>query len=185
MPFVEDQIAAWAALCGERIDDWWGVEMALYEDPGGQPHFEADAVPFLQFSVLDQYLDGGGRRRVGTYQSDDVWGLSFDPPTTHLPASEGIFRLRRAAQLPCGRVDRVEVALDDPAGDIAEVRLELSGGEVLLVAGEVYEDRDRPLRIVRGDESVLVFTDPALVETVAWIPERRIGPPRRFEGLSA
>ena len=58
---------------------------------------------------------------------------------------------------------------------MAEVALTVDGSTVLLVAGEVEPGWSGTLEVVRHDESVLVFADPAVADLVTWRPPR---PPR-------
>ena len=83
----------------------------------------------------------------------------------------GIYRLRTLSELPTGEVDGVSTFLDDDV--LAEVVLHIQGRPLLLMAGELHESMRGQLALVRGDESVLVFTDPSAADSVAWVPERR------------
>ena len=163
--WVADRAREFAALRGRRIERWQGVEMAL-RDAG--PQFTDPACPFLQLHTLRAHL-AGTSVDVGTYQDDTSFGLWLRPRTAVRMPDDGSYRARELPELPAGPVDEVDVRLE--GGTLAEVRFAIGGRPLLLVAGEVYEDWDK-LRLVRFDESVLAFTDPAAADELPWEPSR-------------
>jgi hypothetical protein len=155
-------MASLRALGGCRVTRWFGIEMALRDaGPDGLPDWQDESVPFLQLSRLNLILADGTRAAIITYQNDDRFGLCRDdtlPPFEFLTSEPGsIFRERPLDELPPGEIRSVSVLTSD--GDIAEVRLDVDGREVLLWAGEVYEQADSTLRVVPMDESILVQVD--------------------------
>lgn len=110
---------------------------------------------------------------IHTYQDDTEWGLQLTPDRQREGPREweGIYR-QRALDLPLGRIDSVDVRIDEDT--LAEVTLRFAEAELLLIAGEVWENFDGTLDFHRYDESVLVFTDPAAASALVWIPPRTI-----------
>jgi hypothetical protein len=72
--------------------------------------------------------------------------------------------------LPTGLIEDVDVLGD--SGLLAEAAMQIGGRPLLLMAGEVYEEKGDRLAFVRCDESVLAFTDPSHADTVNWRPPR-------------
>ncbi len=146
--------------------------MALRDQtPDGRPQFEDADVPCLQLCVLTGRFDDGTLLQVGTDQDDDVWGLRLRSAAgDEHAAADGIYRSRALTELPTGEVVSVSVWADH--GVLAEVLLRFRGRPLLLVAGELEEDRDHRLWYHRLDESVLAFTDPSAAGSIHWIPER-------------
>jgi hypothetical protein len=143
--------------------------MALRErGVDGKPQFEDAHVPLLQLSVIHVIFDNDSVVEIGTYQDDDEFGLcSWVTEEQLADGLDGIFRTRELAELPCGIVSNVGLGLND-RGNIADLTLTFEDGrEILLVAGEVYEDWGS-LRFCRDDESVLVFSPPSDAELVDW-----------------
>jgi hypothetical protein len=170
--WLADRIAEFDRLRGSQIESWSGVEMALREETAEcGPQFADPAVPCLHMLVLNVRLGGNTQATVHTCQDDDVWGLRLGESADSTTAEwTGIYRLRELSSLPIGEIDDVSVVIDE--GVLAEVILCIRGRPVLLMAGEVYEaGRDR-LRLVRLDESVLVFTDLSAAESADWHPQR-------------
>ncbi|MFC3382603.1 hypothetical protein [Couchioplanes azureus] len=161
-------------LRGRHVTSWSGVEMALRDEApdGGGPQFEDPAISCLQMLIVGVGFGDGPLLTVHTYQDDDVCGLRMGANADYLSAEwTGIYRLRDLSMLPTGEIEEVSVVLDE--GVVAEVVLRVRGRPVVLMAGEAYEVGGDRLRLVRLDESVLVFTDLAAVESVDWHPERR------------
>lgn len=143
--------------------------MALREETagGGGPQFADPAVACLQMLVLSVRLDDGTPATIHTYQEDDVWGLRWGESAERTPAEwAGIYRVADLSTLPIGEIEDVSVVIDE--GVVAEVVLFINGRPLLLMAGEVYEVGRKQLRLVRLDESVLVFTDLSAAESVDW-----------------
>ncbi|MFO0965656.1 MAG: hypothetical protein U0793_08745 [Gemmataceae bacterium] len=158
--WVEQQTAFLQALTSCTVLRWQGLEMAL-RDAGGLPEWQDGSMPFLQLVRLDVVLGDGGRSSVITYQNDDRWGLcrkdGLPPSRLRTDEPDSIYRWRWLDTLPTGRIGGLSVRLNE--GDIAEVKLDVEGRELRLLAGEVYERNDGSLRIVLMDESVLVQVD--------------------------
>ncbi|MHA3702906.1 hypothetical protein ACXR2U_12080 [Jatrophihabitans sp. YIM 134969] len=160
-----EAVDSFERLRGDVVAAWSGTEWALDGGEDGTPAvFEHPAVPFQQLWALDLVLAAGGRRTVRTYQDGTAFGLYVGEPLTPPPPG-GMARPARLA-LPTGRLDVLDVRIDDDV--VAEVLLGVAGREVLLLAGEVEPTRGGGLEFVRCDESVLVFDDPAVADTVSW-----------------
>lgn len=141
-------------------------------EPDGEPQFQDPQVPFLQLFGLHVSLDSDTAMTVMTYQDDVLFGLRLHQQYGFEGTEwAGIHRLRSLTELPVGQVEQVGVLADE--GALAEVHLRVGGRPVLLVAGELEETMAGGLLVHRLDESVLVFTDPAAVETVPWSTSRR------------
>lgn len=160
--WIEEQVLAISDLRGRSIARWIGTEMAMREEgPGGIPLFHDPAIPYLQ--VCHLYLDfvEGGGRNILTYQNiwTDGWGLCIDVlyggPPDEFSEEKSIFRTRDLKELPVGKIGIVRVSRDEN-GDIVEVSLEVEGAWVTLWSGEIYEESNGGLRVVRPDESILV-----------------------------
>jgi hypothetical protein len=163
---VADELTKLAALVQQGIlsrqESWSGIEMALPDH----------TVPCLQMLVLGLSFGDGTLVDVGTYQDDDVWGLRLRPGTGHGTADrDGIYRSRVLSELPTGGIDDVSAVVED--GVLAEVVLRIDGRPLLLMAGEGYETTADRVRMVRLDESVLVFIDPSAADSLGWTPPRR------------
>jgi hypothetical protein len=171
---MADRVQEFDHLRGRQVKAWSGVEMALREGVAATtgPQFEDPKVPCLQLLALRATLGDGTFTTVSTYQDDHAWGLWLgQEPSYNSAHRSGIYRMRALPELPTGEVDGVSVVLDEDV--LAEVVLSIQGRSLLMMAGEVYESAHDRLRLVRLDESVLVFTDPLAAESVDWIPERR------------
>ncbi len=167
--YVGRQVAEFHALVSHRVEEWSGVESAI--DEGPPPGFAGPPrVPCLQLWMLVAQTDTGPRRIV-TYQNDTVWGLCLDHELIGDGPFEGIYRERQLEELPVGVVHDARVRLDD-TGDLAEVLLTVGGKPLLLMAGEIHPTWTDELRFVRGDEEVLVFTEPGDADALPWIPRR-------------
>jgi hypothetical protein len=175
---VADRCRELEQLEGRVVSRWWGIEMALYETrPAGRPVFSHAAVPFLQFTVLGATFEDGVPANFRTYQNNTEFGLvvrTGSEATVERGSPEAatsgtsIYRNRDLPELPTGSIDEVAVKPSD-LGDIAGVSLLVDGSPLLLLAGEVHERWDLTFDLVLGDESVLVFVDPADAETVPWV----------------
>ncbi len=160
--WIESQVEAFRGLTGQSVACWVGREMAVREEgPSGAPQFEDPTVPHLQVCPLYLSFVGGGGRQILTYQND--WpgssGLCVDTLLGGLPDESwepgSIFRTRALSELPTGLIQDVFVE-QDSYGDIAEVCLKVAGDVITLWSGEVEEEPDGSLRIVRLEESVLI-----------------------------
>lgn len=153
--------------------------MAFAGGEDGEPAvFEDPAFPCVQFLRLEALLATGSTCGLSTYQNDANWGLCHDiDEPLRSKGWDGIFRYIEDPDLPTGPIGEVTVWLAD-SGDVAEVLLEIGGRDLLLVAGEVYEDDlDRPLYLGWLDESVLAFASPDQAETINWMyrgPRHRV-----------
>lgn len=168
--WVRDQAAVFLALRGRVVGSWQGVEMAVRGGDEGEPEYDGPDVPNLQLLLLDAVMVDGAVS-VGTYQNDCYFGIWAEPGARRAGDGWGRgYRRRALTDLPTGPVQEVSVYLD---GEIlAEVSLRIADREVLLVAGESEEGWSGELTWRRLDESVLVFTDPAAVAKVRWVPGR-------------
>lgn len=148
------------ALEGVIASDVWVREMAFYgrEDAGC---FADPTLAFVQGNVLELRTSGGETFHFSCHQDDDSWALWVGtvPSSRHLAPDigEGWFRVRPLPEFPRGRVDKVQVAAS--LSNIQEIRIVIGGREVILRAGEVYENMDGTLTVCDHDESVLIFLD--------------------------
>ncbi len=170
-----EQIRAAEALTGLEIRGWHGVEMAIRDEGAdGLPVFEEEGVDCIQFLRLEIETTDG-TLRVGTDMADD-WMLTIEGADQVDPFGlHGIYRARRAMDLPVGVVDRVTLRTTVPSEELAEVVLSIGGRDVILVAAEITENWDSPLLFAWPDESVLLFTDRAAVEAANWTGSRKPG----------
>jgi hypothetical protein len=160
--WIEEQVLAFRSMCGRSVARWVGHEMALWEvGPSGTPVFHDPAIPYLQVCPLYlEFVERGGRD-IHTYPNDwtHSWGLCVDvlygSPPDESSEVGSIFRTRTLGELPVGVIEDVRIVQVD-RGDIAEVYLRVNGACVALWSGEIYEEANRSLRVVRPDECVLV-----------------------------
>lgn len=173
--WVSQQIQTMRALEGRTIVSWRGVHMAFSGGENAEPAiFRDPLVPCMQFLRLDLSVEDGKVWTITTYQSDDGWGLfsNIEAPPMDSDGWGGIYRYDESPDLPVGRVDNVEIWASG-AGDLAEIKFDVAAQQVLLIAGEVYEDWNRPLRVVWLDESVLVFKSQSDAGVVDWVNNRQ------------
>ncbi|AEV85366.1 hypothetical protein ACWT_4346 [Actinoplanes sp. SE50] len=168
--WLQARIAEFRAVPGRTVTGWYGVEMAVREGGGAGPEFAGPDAPCLQLLTLSAQVLDGPALTVGTYQDDDVFGLLLTSPEDGASSRNGIFRARSLPELPVGPVDEVTVHLD--ADVLAEVVLRIGERNLLLIAGEAYENGDGDLSWHRLDESVLAFVDPEAAQALPWIPRR-------------
>ena len=173
--WVRSQRKAAESLFGATVNAWHGIEMAIRDKgPDGQPQFEALEVECLQLWRLELELAENTIVAVSTYQHNDLWGLQFNRAAEFAGfESDGIFRHRLLSELPMGEIEAVSIRRAVPHLDVAEVVLEIAGQKVILLAGEIEEHGRGRLGFRWMDESVLVFTDPAAIESTSWTPHRR------------
>ena len=167
--WVRREASTFLALKGQVVASWQGNEMAVRDDP---PQFGGPDVPCLQLDPLRMTFDTGMSLRVLAYQGDQAWSLGCADGGGWQDEDLGwsIFRRRSLPELPTGRIDEVAAYLD---GDtLAEVTLRVGGHDLLIMAGEAGEERSGELSWHRGDESVLVFTEPGKADAMLWIPPR-------------
>lgn len=142
--------------------------------PDGQPQFEAPEVECLQLWRVELEINDTTIVTVSTYQNDYFWGLQFDRQSQFAGfESGGIFRHRILSELPIGEIEAVTVRRAVPRLDVAEVVVEIAGQAVTLLAGEIEETWSDRLVFRWMDESVLIFTDAAAIESTSWTPHRR------------
>lgn len=137
-------------------------EMALYgADDAVQ--FTDPNLNFVQANVLELRTLGGQTFHFSCVQNNDMWGIwpriVTDERRAHHP-EEGMFRTRLMPEFPRG--DTRVVGVDPGEGsDIQQICLKIGGADVILRAGEVYENADGTLTVCDRDESVLIFLDGA------------------------
>lgn len=173
--WVRSQRKVAESLVGATVIAWHGVEMAIREEgQNGQPQFEADDVECLQLWRLELEIEDTTIVTVSTYQNDYLWGLQFDRQAQFAGfESGGIFKHRILSELPIREIEAVTVRRAVPRLDVAEVVVEIAGQEVTLLAGEIEETWSDRLVFRWMDESVLIFTDTAAIESTSWTPHRR------------
>lgn len=168
--WVERCVREFEALRGQTVVGWQGVEMALFEEGSdGRPQFEVAGVPVTQLSVLWVLLDDQRVLAIQTYQDDDQWGLCSEVVAQPSPTGDHtIWRDAHLGDLPTAFVSGVQIRLS-ARGNVSEVEICFDGGrEILLVAGEGYEDGVDRLFFSRNDESVLLFREPWNVSALHW-----------------
>ena len=162
--WVNQQIEFLNALRGNTIIDWLGIEMAVRESgKNGLPQWYDDSIEMLQFDRVDMIFPNSQFSSIITYQNDDHWGLyrKDDLPILKFDNNEptSIFRERHFVELPIGKIDSVEIKLDNDSNDISEINILICGKLINLMAGEVYEDLNDKLKTVNMDESILIQVD--------------------------
>ena len=143
-----------AAIAAARVE-----ELALY-GPDDAPVFSDPRLPFVQALVLEFDLVDGRTIRFIPVQNDDDWSMFAvwsgpDKPSCVSDLSSSILRARTMVEFPAGRIEAIESAPDGPGH--RSITLRIDGRDVILCAGEVYENIDNSLTIHQDDESVLVF----------------------------
>jgi len=153
-------------LAGRIVTLWQGTEMALAEARGNRDVlWEDPSVPFRQFTNLDLRLDAGQAMRLFSQIDDGSGHHGFyleeldELPALRLPDDpSSIFRDRTLTELPLGEIQIVELRNDGPNA-IVEIRLLSSDSAIRLLAAEVREEHDGGLRVIEGDESILIQRD--------------------------
>ncbi len=162
------------SLLGAHVTRWVRLEMAIRDaGPNGLPQFEVEGVDCVQLWHLEAETDQGFIA-ITTHQADDLWGLQLEKVAERSEADPGgIFRRRELPELPHGEIEAVAIRTAVPSSDLAEVVIEVSGARVTLVAGEIEERIGGSLSSRWLDESVLVFTDAEVLESIDWTPPRK------------
>ena len=171
--------AALSRCVGEILTDVWVDEMGLY-GPDEHPSFSHSQLEFVQALVLELRFESGMTLQVSCWQDDDEFALcprQVPHEQRIVPISDPartLFRVRRMNEFPLGSLREVDWLANDRA-NIHTIRLHLDSSEVILRAGEVYENPDGSLHISDEDESVLVFLNSdAYARTVFNSPVYRI-----------
>ena len=171
---TEEQARGIERLLGRTVTSWVGIEMAILETgTDGAPVFEDDRVPCLQLMRLTATLDTDETFAFVTAQNETEFGLWRVPDSQAFATDDpqSIYRQRVLVDLPTGDITKTSIRSSE-AGDIAEVELHFGDSALLLIAGEVWEERGDALSFHRFDESVLAFTDPSAADRINWIPPR-------------
>lgn len=172
------QYQSWVTANQERIialkqqviiRTYW-IEMALNERDSNLKHrFRHPDLPFVQASTIRLEFSDGNVGVFHNYQNDDNFGLMFELSNKPLKwpvypkftetGDLSIYREVTDTNFPTGVINSTSSKLDNE-GDITEIFLEISGKQILLKAGEVYEDGRREIIIHEQDESILTFLNP-------------------------
>lgn len=174
--FAQAQIAVASTIVGSEIVGWDAIEMAVVEQgEGGAPAFAHRDAPCLQLTMLAIVFADGLPLVVSHYQGIYTYGFRFEHREVpfEFTGSEGIFRRRQLDELAIGPVVSVVTRTATDSGDLTEVVLRVGGRDLLLIAGEIQETWTERLHWVWGDESTLVFTDPAEARKLPWVPSRK------------
>jgi hypothetical protein len=168
---MPSQVQPISALNGHEVTRWQGTEMALSEGsaPAG-PRWEDVNIPFLQLVQLAMQLANGQVFRLVSQMEDgtgfhglflvELEGL----PSLNLTSNpSSIYRDRELSELPKGQVVVAELRQEGPNATV-EVKLNISGAELRLLAAEVHVQADGSLVIVQPDESILVQVNRARLE---------------------
>lgn len=177
LPLGEARARAWVdlrerelrSLAGHHLLEWRGLRMALREvGPDGRPQFDDPEVPFLQFDSLFLMVASNGWMQVASYQDDYDCGL-FARRLAEAPSltEDGIFRPDDLGFAPLGMIERVSTARST-CGNIDSLEFLIDGALVTLVAAEAHELGDGSLAMVRGDESIFLFTDRKGLDSIQW-----------------
>lgn len=171
--------SALSRCVGEVLTDVWVDEMGLY-GPDEHPSFSHSQLEFVQALVLELRFESGMTLQVSCWQDDDefaLWPRQVPHEQRISPISDPartLFRVRQMNEFPFGLVRDVELLVNNRA-NIQTIRLYLDSSEVILCAGEVYENPDGSLHISDEDESVLIFLNSdAYARTVFNSPVYRI-----------
>lgn len=171
--WLRAQDELWSGLAGSTVTRWVGMDENIAGDD--ESIFLDRGAPFRQLGALRLERGDGPALDFATAQNDDAFGLGLRiGGAGDFPQADGR-RHSDLGDLPTGRVERLEVHLDDRDGwdrDVVEVQLTVAGRAILIVAAEVEPTWTEP-RYRWGDESFFVFTDPAVADTVAWFDARR------------
>jgi hypothetical protein len=153
--------AALSRCVGEVLTDVWVDEMGLY-GPDEHPSFSHSQLEFVQALLLELRFESGMTLQVSCWQDDYEFALwprqvTYEQRIVSMTdPARTLFRVRRMDEFPLGSLKEVEWLANDCA-NIHTIRLRMDSSEVILRAGEVYENPDASLIIRDQDESVLVF----------------------------
>ncbi|TQL01512.1 hypothetical protein [Cellulomonas sp. SLBN-39] len=161
-------------IAARDVASWEGDEWQV--EPGGDPATSwatpADGrTPFAWLRAR-----GSSDTRIGTYQDDGAFGLSFvDVPDIDVMAiAAGELRPRTGLDLARGRIHGADVVLETgvegarAATLLTEVLLHGDSGTTLLVAAEAYSRSEWR----RHDESVVAVRDLSAADVLPWSPPR-------------
>lgn len=172
-PWLIEQNRLWRELAGSTITRWVGLDSNTGNDD--ELIFLDQGSPFQQLGALRVERGDEAPLDFGTYQNDDVFGLSLRVSDGQPQYKSEWDRDSDLSHLPVGPVELLEVRIDGRDGtyrDLIEVRLSIAGASALIVAAEVYPTRAEP-KFEWADESYFVFRDPDLADSVAWAHERK------------
>lgn len=170
---------ALSGCVGEVLTDVWVDEMGLY-GPDENPSFSHSQLEFMQALLLELRFESGITLQISCWQDDHefaLWPRQVPQQERIAPICDPartLFRVRRMNEFPVGSLKEIEWRVNDCA-NIHTIRLRIDSSEVILRAGEVYENPDGSLIIRDQDESVLVFLNAdAHAKTVFNSPVYRI-----------
>ena len=166
--WVRAQNSLWSELSGSHIARWVGTDFTVGD--GDELVFLDRSSPFRQLEAVRLEREDGPSFDLGIYQNDDTFGLSIKHSDAGPLLPSHWARVADLSDLPVGRIDRLEVHLDNrdgAEGDLIEVQLAIDNRMVLIAAAEVEVTRELPV-LAWGDESLFVFTNPATADELSW-----------------
>jgi hypothetical protein len=153
---------------GETVAEVWIDEMGLY-GPDECPSFTHSQLEFVQAYRLELRFESGRTLKVDCFQDGHDFALRAELISTarrlkiNNDPERTLFRVRPMDEFPRGKIQSVDWDLDE-YGNMQVIRFGIGAAQVLLCAGEVYEDWGDKLMVGRCDESVLIFLDPTAYE---------------------
>lgn len=162
-----EQNRCWRELAGATVTRWVGLDSNTGTDEE-LIFLEPDA-PFQQLGALRIERGAAVPLDFGIYQGLEAFGLSMNVSDGAPQYKPDWYRESDLSRLPIGKVERVEVRLDDRGEerDVMEALLVVAGEPVLIAAAEAYP-RWGPPQYAWGDESFFVFSDPSAADSVEW-----------------
>ncbi len=164
----ELQVSKFKSLENRVIQKVFIFDMAFMEDEINFNHkFNHPDCPFIQVQALYFILDNNKTIKFITYQndlSDCMWGIVVENVSSLKELEYGvnkksIYRMYESKDFPLGIINKIRVEQSSD-GVINEVAITINNGNILLITGEVYEENDGSVKIVRDDESILLFLEP-------------------------
>lgn len=170
--WIAEQFRLFKNLKGQALREVKLWEMAFIEEgPSKKPLWAVPSLPFRQFIGIFLFLENREIYGIGTCQNGDSWGLinsfldKYLDPAEEWAKPDSIYRVGDSDAFPVGLISDVKIFQNEKS-DISCLYLTINGHKIALQAGEVYENSDGTLCVVKDDESILYFSKPEDISTI-------------------
>ena len=152
-----------ANVVGKTVVRWQICEMALLErGENGMPLFQHKKLPFRQaIEVSLSFSDGSCLRFLPIYDDllEGTTQVEMRDEEVDLSVEwsvQSIFRVVDIKNAPLGRLMRVETS-NNSSGGVSKIEFTLENRWVAFKVAEVHETGRNVVRIVEGDQAILLF----------------------------